>query len=45
MDGALRWIAGIVLIAAILGLIAFARGTPKHGDTSQSAMVVVTLAA
>jgi hypothetical protein len=41
MDGAVRWIVGIVLIAAILGLIAFARGTPEHGDTSQGAAVTV----
>jgi hypothetical protein len=41
MDGAVRWIVGIILVAAILGLIAFARGVPEHGDTSQSAAIAL----
>jgi hypothetical protein len=32
MDGILRWVVTIFLVAAIIGLIALARGEPQHGD-------------
>ena len=32
MDGPLRWLVGILIAAAIVGLLAFARGTPEHGE-------------
>ena len=32
MDGPLRWVVAILIVAAIIGLIAFARGVPEHGD-------------
>ena len=31
MDGPLRWVVAILVVAAIIGLIAFARGVPEHG--------------
>ena len=32
MDGPLRWLVGILIAAAIVALLAFARGTPEHGE-------------
>ncbi len=32
MDGPLRWVAAILIVAAIIGLLAFARGEPEHGE-------------
>jgi hypothetical protein len=32
MDGPLRWVVAILVTAAIIALIAFARGTPEHGE-------------
>jgi hypothetical protein len=36
MNGVGRSILAIVVIAAIVGLIAFARGEPEHGEPVQS---------
>jgi hypothetical protein len=30
-DGPLRWVVAILIVAAIVGLVAFARGEPEHG--------------
>jgi hypothetical protein len=32
MDGALRWVVAIVVVAAIIGLVGLARGEPRHGE-------------
>jgi hypothetical protein len=36
MNGVGRSLLAIVVIAAIVGLIAFARGEPEHGEPVQS---------
>jgi hypothetical protein len=42
MDGPLRWVVVILVVAAIIGLIAFARGGAERGnpDASPAAIVV-----
>ncbi len=32
MDGPLRWVLAILIVAAIIGLVAFARGDPQHAE-------------
>jgi hypothetical protein len=32
MDGPFRWVVAILIAAAIIGLLLFARGTPEHGE-------------
>jgi hypothetical protein len=32
MDGPLRWVVVILVLAAIIGLVALARGEPRHGE-------------
>ena len=32
MDGPLRWVVAILVVAAIIALVAFARGEPQHGE-------------
>ena len=32
MDGPLRWVVAILVAAAIIALVAFARGAPEHGE-------------
>ena len=32
MDGPFRWVLAILVVAAIVGLVAFARGEPEHGE-------------
>ena len=32
MDGPGRWIVAILITAAIVALVAFARGEPEHGE-------------
>jgi hypothetical protein len=32
MDRGLRWVVAILITAAIIGLVAFARGTPQHAE-------------
>jgi hypothetical protein len=32
MDGPFRWVLAILIVAAIVGLVAFARGAPEHGE-------------
>jgi hypothetical protein len=32
MDRALRWVVTILVVAAIIGLVAFARGEPRRGE-------------
>ena len=42
MDRSTRWIVGIVVVAAIVALLAFARGGAERGnpDASPAAMIV-----
>ena len=42
MDGPLRWVVAILMVAAIIGLIAFARGTPEHGEPTAPPAAVWT---
>jgi hypothetical protein len=37
MNGVGRSLLAIVVVAAIVGLIAFARGEPEHGEPGQQA--------
>jgi hypothetical protein len=32
MDGPFRWVVAILIVAAIIGLVTFARGEPRHGE-------------
>ena len=32
MDGPFRWVVAILVVAAIVGLVALARGEPEHGE-------------
>ena len=32
MDGPVRWVVAILVVAAIIALVAFARGEPEHGE-------------
>ena len=32
MDGSSRWVVAILVVAAIIALVAFARGEPEHGE-------------
>jgi hypothetical protein len=42
MDGPLRWVVAILVVAAIIALVAFARGVPDHGEpTAPPAAAVV----
>ena len=42
MDVPLRWVVAILITAAIIALIVFARGTPEHGEpTAPPAAIVV----
>jgi len=42
MDGPVRWVIAILVVAAIIALVAFARGDPGHGepDASPAALIV-----
>ena len=31
MDGPFRWVVAILIVAAIIALVVFARGEPQHG--------------
>ncbi|HEX2469649.1 MAG TPA: hypothetical protein VHK05_03590 [Candidatus Limnocylindrales bacterium] len=43
MDDLGRWLVAVVAAAAIIGLIAFARGEPGRGETVQTATARVGL--
>ena len=32
MDGPFRWVVAILIVAAIIALVVFARGEPQHGE-------------
>ncbi len=32
MDGPFRWVVAILIVAAIIALVVFARGEPEHGN-------------
>ena len=40
MDGPFRWVAAILIVAAIIALVTFARGEPQHGEPTAPASVV-----
>ena len=40
MDSPLRGVVAVLVVLLIIGLLAFARGEPFHGSTTQSASVV-----
>ena len=44
MDGPLRWVAAILIVAAIIALVAFARGDPEHGDPTAPPAALVIIA-
>ncbi|HET9756296.1 MAG TPA: hypothetical protein VFP66_07325 [Candidatus Limnocylindrales bacterium] len=37
MDGPFRWVLAILIVAAIVGLVAFARGAPEHAEPTAPA--------
>ncbi len=41
MDGPLRWVVAILVVAAIIGLIVFARGVPEHGDPTPPPLAAI----
>ncbi len=41
MDGPIRWVVAILIAAAIIGLLAFARGEPEHGEPTAPATALV----
>ena len=45
MERWVRWVVAILVVAAIIGLIALARGDPGHGDADAAAgrIAAVTL--
>jgi hypothetical protein len=45
MDQSIRWVIGIVVAVAIVALIAFARGTPEHGEPQPATTVITPVAA
>jgi hypothetical protein len=44
MDSPLRGVVAVFVVLLIIGLLAFARGEPFHGSTTQSASIVVVAA-
>jgi hypothetical protein len=45
MDGPFRWVIAILVTAAIIGLIVFARGTPEHGGPTAPPSAIVVAGA
>ena len=45
MDGPLRWVVAILVAAAIIALVAFARGTPEHGEPTAPVAVIQVVGA
>jgi hypothetical protein len=45
MEQGMRWVVGIVIAVAIVALIAFARGTPEHGEPQPATTVTSPVAA
>ena len=41
MDESFRGVVAVLVVLAIVGLLAFARGEPDHGTTTQSAAIGV----
>ena len=44
MESPLRGVVAVLVVLLIIGLLAFARGEPDHGTTTQSAHVVIDAA-
>ena len=44
MDGPFRWVVAILIAAAIIALVAFARGTPEHGGPTAPPVALVIVA-
>jgi hypothetical protein len=40
MDRGLRWVVAILITAAIVGLVAFARGEPQHAEPTAPAAAI-----
>jgi hypothetical protein len=40
MDGPFRWVVAILIVAAIIALVVFARGTPEHGEPTAPSAVI-----
>jgi hypothetical protein len=45
MDGPLRWVVAILVVAAIIALVAFARGDPEHGEPTAPTVAARALGA
>jgi hypothetical protein len=43
MDGPLRWVVAIVVVAALIGLVTLARGEPFRGEPDAPTAVTTTL--
>ena len=42
MDGPFRWVVTVLIVAAIIGMVLFARGTPEHAEpTAPPAALVI----
>jgi len=44
MDGPLRWVVGIIVVAAIIGLVSLARGEPSRGEPTAPPSAAVRVA-
>lgn len=45
MDGPFRWVVAILIAAAIIALIAFARGEPEHGEPTAPPVAIQVVGA
>ena len=45
MDGPLRWVVAILVVAAIVALVAFARGDPERGEPTASTAAIQVVGA
>jgi hypothetical protein len=45
VDGPFRWVVAILIVAAIIALVVFARGEPEHGDPTAPSAAIVTVEA
>ena len=41
MDGPLRWVVAILIVAAIIALVVFARGEPQHGEPTAPPAAII----
>jgi hypothetical protein len=45
VDGPFRWVVAILIVAAIIALVVFARGEPEHGEPAAPPAAIVMVGA